>query len=76
MSGFKDPSYLERKSAATDAKKAALERFRARRSADEPVAEIAAKTASVGEAPETKPANTRSPKARESNSAKGRGKQS
>jgi hypothetical protein len=36
MGGFKDPSYLERKSAATDARKAALEKFRASTAANEP----------------------------------------
>ena len=36
--GFKDPGYLERKSAATDAKKAALEKFRANAAANAPAA--------------------------------------
>ena len=38
MSGFKDPGYLERKSAATDARKAALEKFRAGTAANDPAA--------------------------------------
>ena len=38
MGGFKDPGYLERKSAATDAKKAALEKFRASSAANDPAA--------------------------------------
>jgi hypothetical protein len=38
MSGFKDPSYLERKGAATDARKAALEKFRAKTAANDPAA--------------------------------------
>jgi hypothetical protein len=36
--GFKDPGYLERKSAATDARKAALEKFRANSAANDPAA--------------------------------------
>src|ERR1700732_3411749 len=38
MGGFKDPGYLERKSAATDARKAALEKFRAGTAANNPAA--------------------------------------
>jgi hypothetical protein len=38
MGGFKDPGYLERKSAATDARKAALEKFRANSAANDPAA--------------------------------------
>ena len=38
MGGFKDPGYLERKSAATDARKAALEKFRANNAANDPAA--------------------------------------
>ena len=38
MSGFKDPGYLERKSAATDARKAALEKFRANSAPNDPAA--------------------------------------
>jgi Family of unknown function (DUF6481) len=38
MGGFKDPGYLERKSAATDARKAALEKFRANSAVNDPAA--------------------------------------
>src|ERR1700731_2183143 len=38
MGGFKDPDYLQRKSAAMDARKAALEKFRAGTAANNPAA--------------------------------------
>jgi hypothetical protein len=69
MSGFKDPSYLDRKSTATDAKKAALEKFRARLSPNEGAADVASKpvkTEPAGKAakavPAAKPAATKSGK--------------
>lgn len=66
MSGFKDPSYLDRKSAATDARKAALEKFRARLSTNEAAADAVTKTAKsvafAGKAPEAKADKTPSEK--------------
>jgi hypothetical protein len=57
MGGFKDPDFLQRQSAAANAKKAALERYRAGTAADNPaVAERAAARQAVATAREQRAA--------------------
>ena len=59
MAGFKDPGFLERKSAATDARKAALEKFRANSAANNPaVAERQAAREAASKAREERAAIT------------------
>jgi len=61
MSGFKDPDYLQRKNAATDARKAALEKFLSRNAAAAP------ESAAPGGAPaKDKAAKGKTPKSKTS----------
>jgi hypothetical protein len=62
MSGFKDPDYLERKSAGNDARKAALEKFRARAGAPADVTKPTVPAKAPAAAPAGKPAAPKSAK--------------